>query len=285
MADFLIGEDFHGSRADRFLRKTFSEIPLSRLYKDLREKKICCNGKPLREKDRLSAGDLITVPYEKKTQCAEVVYDGSPFPYPLLYEDEQMAVIDKPGGVVVHKGSGHKEGITEMFRRAFALPEASPAHRLDKATSGLFIMAKNRAAVRKLTALIREGGVLKHYIAVVSGDVPPGTMLMHDKIIREEDGSRISLSQGKEALGELKLMKRGDGLSLVEIRLITGRTHQIRLQLAARGWPIIGDGRYGIKRNGPMYLCSWRLFIPSMEVHIQKNIPESFIEVLNQGIL
>ena len=282
MADFIIGPDFDGSRVDRFLRKMFPDIPLSRLYKDLRRNRVKVNGRKAGGKDRLHAGDRVTVPYEKKQSIS--LSSDVPFLYPIIYEDEEIAVVDKPGGVVVHKGSGHAKGLIEEFRASFGLPDASPVHRLDKGTSGLLLIGKTRASVRKLTALIREGKVEKRYVALVKGMVPQGTILLADRIARGKTGSFISPAEGKEALGKMKLLRHGAGLSLVEIILLTGRTHQIRLQLASRGWPIVGDGRYGIKRKGPLFLCATYLALPSRKLEWTKEIPPGFMELLKKGM-
>ena len=284
MAEFTIGPDFDGSRVDRFLRKMFPALPLSLLYKELRRGQVRVNGQKAKENERLRAGDRVAVPYEPEEKKASVSSETLSFPYPLVYEDDEMVVVDKPGGVVVHKGSGHEAGLIELFRSSFGLPQASPVHRLDKGTSGLLIIGKTRAAVRKLTALLREGKIEKRYVALVRGNVPGGTCLLSDRIVRGETGSFINPEGGKEALGEMRLLKNGAGLSLVEITLKTGRTHQIRLQLASRGWPIIGDGRYGVKRKGPLFLCATYLALPSRGLQWFKEVPSGFIELLEKGI-
>ncbi len=284
MAEFTIGPDFDGSRVDRFLRKMFPALPLSLLYKDLRRGQVRVNGQKAKENERLRAGDRVAVPYEPEEKKTSVPSENLCFPYPLVYEDDEMVVVDKPGGVVVHKGSGHQAGLIELFRSSFGLPQASPVHRLDKGTSGLLIIGKTRAAVRKLTALLREGKIEKRYVALVRGRVPEGTCLLSDRIVRGETGSFINPEGGKEALGEMRLLKNGAGLSLVEITLKTGRTHQIRLQLASRGWPIIGDGRYGVKRKGPLFLCATYLALPSRGLQWFKEVPSGFIELLEKGI-
>lgn len=284
MEDFFIGPDYDGSRLDRFLRKMFPGTPLSLLYKDLRRGRVKVNGQKARENHRLRAGDRVAVPYiSGEKQAPSEQREGS-FPYSLVYEDDRMAVVDKPGGVVVHKGSGHEGGLIELFRAAFGLPDASPVHRLDKGTSGLLLIGKTRAAVRELTALIREGKAEKRYTALVKGLPPCSPVHLSDRITRGETGSFISASGGREALGEMRLLRHGAGLSLVEVTLVTGRTHQIRVQLAARGWPIIGDGRYGVKRNGPLFLCATYLALPSRGVEWTKEIPRTFTDLLEKGI-
>jgi 23S rRNA pseudouridine955/2504/2580 synthase len=284
MDDLIIGPDYDGSRVDRFLRKMFPAAPLSLLYKDLRRGRVRVNGKKARENLRLRTGDRVAVPYGPVEAPAPSAQRGGSFPFPLVYEDERMAVVDKPGGVVVHKGSGHEDGLIELFRSSFGLPDASPVHRLDKGTSGLLLIGKTRAAVRELTALIREGNVEKRYTALVKGLTPRGPLHLSDMIIRGETGSFISATGGREALGEMRLLRHGAGLSLVEITLVTGRTHQIRLQLASRGWPIVGDGRYGFKRKGPLFLCATYLALPSQGFQWTKEIPHAFTQLLDKGI-
>ena len=284
MPEFTIGPDYDGSRVDRFLRKMFPSTPLSLIYKDLRRGRVRVNGIRAREKDRLRAGDRVTVPYESGEKPPLSAKREGSFPYPIIFEDEQLAVVDKPGGVVVHKGSGHESGLIETFRSSFGLPDASPVHRLDKGTSGLLLIGKRRAAVRKLTALIREGKAEKRYTALVKGLTPCGPLRLSDNITRGETGSFISADKGREALGEMRLLRHGSGLSLVEVTLVTGRTHQIRVQLASRGWPIIGDGRYGIKRKGPLFLCATYLALPSQGFEWTKEIPPDFTELLEKGI-
>jgi 23S rRNA pseudouridine955/2504/2580 synthase len=167
---------------------------------------------------------------------------------PIVFEDAALLVIDKPSGVAVHGGSGVSFGVIESMRAA--RPQAKVlelAHRLDRDTSGLLILAKKRGALVELHRMLREGEVRKVYLAVVKGAYQ-GAAEIKESLHKYVTGSgerRVAVHpQGLPARTRVKVLKKGD-LSVLEVELLTGRTHQIRVHLAHAGHPIVGDDKYG----------------------------------------
>ena len=170
--------------------------------------------------------------------------------FPIVHEDASVIVIDKPSGVAVHGGSGVSHGVIESLRAA--RPEAKLlelAHRLDRDTSGLLLVAKKRSALVELHRVLREGEVEKVYVAVVKGRWQGGKRDIRESLhkhVNAKGERRVSVhSGGQVAITKVKPLHANDKFSLVELRLMTGRTHQIRVHLAHAGHPVLGDDKYG----------------------------------------
>ncbi len=265
-----IGEDDAGQRLDHFLGRLCRGVPKSHLYRLIRSGQLRVNGRRQAADYRLQAGDSVRVPPIRPADAAapdavaiEAGADervrrtraGLARRLPVLHEDEALLVVDKPASVAVHGGSGISSGVIEQLRAA--RPQArflELVHRLDRETSGVLLLARRRAALVALHAQWRERAADKRYLAIVAGRWPLRTRVLAFPLHRHQapDGDRrVSVrAGGQEALTRVTGLLRFElpplgEFSLVEARLETGRTHQIRVHLAHAGCPIVGDARYG----------------------------------------
>jgi 23S rRNA pseudouridine955/2504/2580 synthase len=241
-----VGEESEAQRIDNFLLRKLKGVPKSHVYRVLRSGEVRVNSGRVKPDYRLRAGDRIRVP---PIRVAEGQRAARPHEFPVVYEDASLLVIDKPAGVAVHGGSGVSYGVIESLRAA--RPQAKLlelAHRLDRDTSGLLMLAKKRSALVELHRMLREGEVEKIYLAVVKGEYkgPAEIRAALHKYVTGSGERRVAVTEdGRSALTRVKVLRRNAESSLLEVRLLTGRTHQIRVHLAHVGHPIIGDEKYG----------------------------------------
>jgi len=241
-----VGEESAAQRIDNFLLRRLKGVPKSHVYRVLRSGEVRVNSGRVRPEYRLQVGDRIRVP---PIRIAPRPALARPSQFPIVFEDAALLVIDKPAGVAVHGGSGVSYGVIESLRAA--RPQAKLlelAHRLDRDTSGLLIVAKKRSALVELHRLLREAAVEKVYVAVVKGAVKKPLEIREPlhKYVSATGERRVSVGAGgRQAVTRVKPLKANDHYSVLEVRLLTGRTHQIRVHLAHAGHPILGDDKYG----------------------------------------
>jgi 23S rRNA pseudouridine955/2504/2580 synthase len=244
-----VAEDSEGQRIDNFLLRRLKGVPKSHVYRVLRSGEVRVNSGRVKADYRLRLGDLVRVP-PVRVAAPHGRPPVRPVAFPIVFEDPALLVIDKPSGVAVHGGSGVSQGVIEALRAA--RPEAKMlelAHRLDRDTSGLLVVAKKRSALVELHRMLREGEMEKVYVAAVKG-VPARkafdiTDALH-KYVNAKGERRVAVREGgMEAVTKVRVLGSASGLSLLELRLMTGRTHQIRVHLAHAGHPVLGDDKYG----------------------------------------
>jgi len=242
-----VGEEAEAQRIDNFLLRQLKGVPKSHVYRVVRSGEVRVNSGRVKPDYRLKIGDRVRIPPVRMADKKPA--PPKPQEFPIVHEDAALLVVDKPSGVAVHGGSGVSYGVIESLRAA--RPQAKfleLAHRLDRDTSGLLIVCKKRSALVELHGMLREGQVGKVYVAVVKG-VTQKTLELREslhKYVTASGERRVSVqAEGVTALTRAKRVKASEDLSLLEVELLTGRTHQIRVHLAHAGHPIVGDDKYG----------------------------------------
>ena len=243
-----VGEEAAGQRIDNFLLRRLKGVPKSHVYRVLRSGEVRVNSGRVKPDYRLQPGDKVRLPPVRISQPGP--RKASPLHLPVVFEDSALLVVDKPSGIAVHGGSGVSFGVIESLRAERPLAKfLELVHRLDRDTSGLLMIAKKRSALVELHRMLREGEVEKLYTAVVKGMVRKPRFEIREslhKYVTSGGERRVSVGQdGKTAVTRISLVKANKEESLLEVTLLTGRTHQIRVHLAHAGHPVLGDDKYG----------------------------------------
>jgi 23S rRNA pseudouridine955/2504/2580 synthase len=315
--ELTVSPDAAGQRLDKYVRRALRDVPLSHVYKMFRTRKIRVNGSRGRAEQLLAEGDKILIrgDEERLLVPAEGAAKGARGPkhtFRVLYEDEHVLAVDKPSGLAAHPGSGI-EGATlvEEARSYLRVPDdlppgefkPSPAHRLDRDTSGIVLVAKTRRAMVRLGELFTEGDeIRKAYLALAKGKMPKATGVIELPLSEHEQTGRSKDRRGvnfQEAVTRWQVISSNHDASLLAVRIETGRTHQIRRHLQAMGHPVAGDRRYGdfpfnkearsrwgLKR---MFLHAWRLEIPhpvtGVPLRLECPVPPELVEAMGRANL
>ncbi|MGH8706417.1 MAG: RluA family pseudouridine synthase [Burkholderiales bacterium] len=243
-----VGEENAAQRIDNFLLRRLKGVPKSHVYRVLRSGEVRVNSARVKPDYRLQPGDRVRVPPVRIARPAARV--ARPMELRIVHEDAALLALDKPAGVAVHGGSGVSYGVIESLRAA--RPQAKLlelVHRLDRDTTGLLLIAKKRAALVELHRMLREGEVEKTYVAAVKGRWQGAQRELRERLhkyVTESGERRVSVhTDGLRAVTQVRPLAASGAFSLLELRLLTGRTHQIRVHLAHAGHPVLGDDKYG----------------------------------------
>lgn len=282
-----VDADSAGQRLDNFLLRHLKGVPKTHVYRIIRSGEVRINKGRVSAETRVQAGDVVRIPpvriSEKVAEKAERPAPAKDFP--ALLEDEYMVALSKPAGVAVHGGSGVSFGVIEQMRQA--RPEAKfleLVHRLDRETSGILLVAKKRSSLINLQDQFRERETGKTYLALVQGTWPANKKVIDAPLHKylQADGERrvrVTTEDDPDGMRSITLVKvrklieprpmQGlPAMSLLEVTIKTGRTHQIRVHLSSQGHPIVGDDKYGdfdlnrrVQKQGlkRMFLHAWRL--------------------------
>ena len=286
-------------RLDKYLAKIDTNLTRSFIQKLIEDNNVLVNGETTKSSYKVLKDDIITIKEiipqtDNKLEPQKMIID-------IIYEDNDLVIVNKEKGMVVHPGNGNPDGtlanaILEHCRGSLSgiggTIRPGIVHRIDKDTSGLVIIAKNDKAHLNISKQIQERKVTKTYIALVRGNVRENEATIDMPIGRStKDRKKMAvLKNGKEAITHFKVLKRYDGFTLLELKIETGRTHQIRVHLAEIGFPIVGDIVYSNGKNpfgiqGQMLHAARLEFIhPStkQKVEFEAPLPEYFKRVLEE---
>ena len=313
MLEFRIDQDHAGVRLDKYLRKKLANVPVSHLFKMIRTKKIRVNGKRAQPEQPLAEGDVLSI---RGTEERLLTASEEKAPPPVdpsklvvLLEDDWMMAVDKPSGMAVHTGSGITGGTLVDYVRAYLGPKAvrndfaaSPAHRLDRETSGVILVAKRRPAMVHFTDVFTNGRAKKRYLTLAKGRFPKPQGTIDLPLSEHQQTAESKARRGvnmQEALTRYKVLKQAGECALLECSIATGRTHQIRRHLAAIGHPVAGDRKYGdfaFNREAKarwglrrLFLHAERIEFPHPEtgatMRLKTPLPQELLDVLHRAAI
>jgi 23S rRNA pseudouridine955/2504/2580 synthase len=266
-----IGEPDAGQRLDNFLMRELKGVPRQHVYKVIRSGEVRVNSGRAKPKQRLRIGDRVRIPPIRRAETTTV--RAAPnvqakLLEQIVFEDDELLVLNKPSGIAVHGGSAISSGIVEQLRLAMDNPRLELVHRLDKETSGCLMLAKKPAALRALQLEFRERRVKKIYHLIVRGIWPKNTYTVSKPLLRYETSwgeRRVKVAaEGQAARTDFQVLQAGAGHAWLQARLHTGRTHQIRVHTSTSGCPVVGDDKYDrdVKPGVPLLLHASKVHIP-----------------------
>ena len=296
---FLVKDDFVNSRLDRWFRRNICEVPQSLIEKNLRKGKIKVNNKKIKSSYKLKYNDqifLYNINFtENKNKEIKIKYQAtnkelSLSPGLFIENNKNFAVINKPAGISVQSGTKSRKNLIDILRDTREFTESQPytVHRIDKETSGVLIVAKNRKFAQLFTSLFRIRKIHKTYLGIVLGefDEKKGTFI--DDLFHYEDEKKVKT----KAITHFTLINSNNNYSLLKLNPETGRKHQLRKQLLMHGFPVLGDSKYRISKNNPskkdkLMLHAYKInfSIDGTKYNYSAEPPSAFKKVLREKYL
>ena len=270
MQEIIIKKNEAGQRFDKFLFKYFKEAGSGFIFKMLRKKNIVLNDKKASGKEILELDDKVKIYMKDETIDkfkGETGFNVTSSDIDVVYEDENVIIVNKPAGVLSQKADDTDVSINEMIisyliktgsltRDDLQTFKPSICNRLDRNTSGLVVAGKSLKGLQAMSKVIKERAVDKYYLTVVDGILDEG-MELNGYLLKDEKTNKVSISEtdngGDRIETSFEPIDFGEGVTILEVKLITGKTHQIRAHLASIGHPIIGDRKYGNEKTNKKY--------------------------------
>jgi len=293
---FEVEKDFHNTRFDRWFKNKVLDIPQGLIEKIIRKNQVKVNGKKTKSSYRVQENDLIeifNIEKVKKTEKNLITQyipsntEKDKYDNFIIENNENFIVINKPAGIAVQSGTKSFKNVVDTLRETKYFEDSKPyiVHRLDKETSGILIVAKTREYAQLFTSLFRIRKIHKTYLAVVYGEVSKEIKVLEDDLIVYEKERKIV----QNAISYIKILKGSSEYSLLELRPITGRKHQLRKQLYNIGNSIIGDDKYYVKR-GKDFIKSKNLMLHAYEIkfminNVKYNFRANFNKEFNDFII
>ena len=276
MREITINANDAGQRLDKFLKKYMPKLPNGMLYKGIRKKFVRINGRHAKSADVfLCEGDVLRIYFSDEFYSDEIKNITKTKMPDVLYEDENILVLNKPAGLMVHDGEDRNQEtlISQVLYYLYSKGEYDPeneksfapalCNRLDRNTAGLVIGAKNAKALRFINEKIKSRQIKKYYVCIVEGKLKDEKGELRANLVRGDKKVSINnTGEGKEIVTKYRVLKSNEKYSMVEVELITGRTHQIRAQFADIGHPLRGDTKYNAVKDTELKyqaLCSYRI--------------------------
>ncbi|MEC8074137.1 MAG: RluA family pseudouridine synthase [Pseudomonadota bacterium] len=295
---YTVDDDYHDSRLDKWFKNEIINLPHSLIEKILRQNKVKVNKKKTKSSYRLQIGDLIDIydisklkPIDRKKKIKYLpkkkeigFYDDY-----IIEDNDNFIVINKPTGIAVQSGTKSFKNIIDILKNSKYFKNSKPfiVHRLDKETSGILIIAKNRKFAQLFTSLFRIRKIHKTYLAIVYGKVDKSIKVMKDNLIYYENNKKIS----QKAVSNLKIIKSNESYSYLELNPITGRKHQLRKQLLRIGCPIIGDDKYFLNekkrikiKNLMLHANKIKFMINNIQYNFKAKYNKAFEDFLKKNI-
>ena len=294
---YTVVNDYHDSRLDKWFKQNVINLPHSLIEKIIRQNKIKVNKKKTRSSYRVQSGDLIEVydilkfkPIEKEKKIKYIPKKSEIGKYDdyVIENNENFIVINKPSGIAVQAGTKSFKNIVDAIKNTKYFENSKPyiVHRIDKETSGILIIAKNRKFAQLFTSLFRIRKIHKIYLALVYGKINNSVKTLRDELVYYENNKKVS----QKAISNLKTIKSNEGYSLLELNPITGRKHQLRKQLLNIGNPIIGDDKYFLNdrkrikaKNLMLHAYKIKFMINNVQYNFKAKYNELFENFLNKN--